>query len=84
MFWTMLEYGLAVEPEQFCDYKTEEVLYLPIKRNIDTKGTLPAEIWVLITVQYAVIISLPLGWMIDYTLLTSGVPAFQTPQDMLI
>lgn len=57
----MLQYGLAVEPEQFRDDRTEEVLYLPIKRNTDAKGTLPAEVWVLMSVQRAVIISLPLG-----------------------
>lgn len=50
MFWTMLEYRLVAEPGQLRDDKTEEVLYLPITRIIDTKGTLPAEIWVLMTV----------------------------------
>lgn len=84
VFWTILEYGLAVENEQLHGDRTKEVLDLLTKRNINTKATLPAETWVMITVQYAVIISLPLGWMMDETLMTSGVPAFQPPQDMLI
>ena len=50
-----------MEPEQLRDDRAEEVLYLPIKRNIGAKGTLPAETWVQMTIQCEVTTSLPLG-----------------------